>query len=96
MVVESDGSLPLCREADASQLQMEVVTLLRENNKLQEEKEALEQQVLELQGMLQGQMGTEEALMTGGAADRGPCCDNIPLLAALLWAGLHYVKLMKL
>ena len=96
VVVESDGSLPLCREADASQLQMEVVTLLRENNKLQEEKEALEQQVLELQGMLQGQMGTEEALMTGGAADRGPCCDNIPLLAALLWAGLHYVKLMKL
>ena len=61
-----------------------------------ESQEALEQQVLELQGMLQGQMGTEEALMTGGAAERGPCCDNIPLLAALLWAGLHYVKLMKL
>lgn len=97
VVVEAEGSLPLCREADGAQLQAEVVQLLRENNRLQEEKEALEMQVLKLQGMLQGQMGTEEALMTAGAsADRGPCCDNIPLLAALLCAGLHYVKLMKL
>ena len=95
VVVEADGSAPLCREADGAQLQMEVVRLLRENNQLQEEKEALEKQVVDLKGLVAGKMGTEEALMTG-AADPGPCCDNRPLLAALLWARLHYVKLIKL
>ena len=74
---------------------MEVARLLRENNQLQEEKEALEKQVVDLKGLVAGKMGTGEALMTG-TADPGPCCDNRPLLAALLWARLHYVKLMKL
>merc|ERR1712088_1082175 len=56
VVVEADGSAPLCREADGAQLQAEVVQLLRENNQLQEEKGALEKRVVDLKGLVAGKM----------------------------------------